>query len=118
MLRHAHLGLSVALLFCFQVSSAEAGMNKCTDGKQITYTNEPCEKMGLKSAGPIKDAVTVMPAVPIPQKENSENPGKDHGENNETPKNKAPMDDVSGADASKAATIKPVSPLVNKMLDY
>ena len=54
MLRHAHLGLSVALLFCFQVSSAEASMNKCTDGKQITYTNEPCEKMGLKSAGLLK----------------------------------------------------------------
>ena len=115
MLRPAHLGLSVAILFCFQVSSAEAGMNKCTDGKQITYTNEPCEKMGLKSAGPIKDAVTVMPAVPVPQKEKS---GKDRGEDYEAPKNKSPSDGASGADVSRAATIKPVSPLVNKMLDW
>jgi len=39
-------------------------MHKCTDGRQITYTSEPCEKTGLTSAGPIKDAVTVMPLIP------------------------------------------------------
>jgi len=93
-------------------------MNKCTDGKQITYTNEPCEKTGLNSAGPIKDAVTVMPVAPKLQKESSEKPGKEQGDSDETPRNKAPMNDASGADVSREATIKPVNPLVNKMLKW
>lgn len=93
MLRPAHLGLSIALLICLPVSSAEAAMNKCTDGIQITYTNEPCEKLGLKSAGPIKDAVTIMPAASKPKEEPSEKPNKDHGEDNDVPKNKTSSED-------------------------
>src|SRR5574340_123549 len=117
MLRPAHLGLSIALFFCYPIASAEAAMNKCTDGRQLTYTNEPCEKMGLSSAGPIKDAVTVMPAVPKPKNDQAEEPGNAHGEGNDAPRNKA-SGDGSGEDVSRAATIKPANPPVNKMLDY
>ncbi|MBI5626940.1 MAG: hypothetical protein HY935_07075 [Nitrosomonadales bacterium] len=112
--RHAHLGLSIALFFCLPISNAEAGMNKCTDGRQITYTNEPCEKTGLTSAGPIKDAVTVMPLIPKNQTDPSEESGKENGANN-IPRNKAPRNDDSGADVSRDATTKPISPLVDKM---
>jgi hypothetical protein len=78
-------------------------MNKCTDGKQMTYTREPCEKLGLNTAGPIKDAVTVVPVAPKPQKDTSENSGEEHTARN---------------DVSRAATFKPVNPLVDKMLNW
>jgi len=61
-----YFGLSIALLFCYQISYAESNMNKCTDGKQITYTDKPCEKLGLKDAGPLNTTVTIVPATPIP----------------------------------------------------
>ena len=116
--RLAPLGLSLAIFFCFPMHDAEAGLNKCTDGKQITYTTEPCEKTGLTYAGPIKDAVTVMPIAPKRQNDSSKNPGKNNVEDNDLPKSKAPMNDDSGADAPKEATAKPVNPLVNKMLNW
>jgi hypothetical protein len=42
-------------------------MNKCTDGIQITYTDKPCEKLGLKDGGTLKDTVTILPTAPISQ---------------------------------------------------
>ncbi len=117
MLKPAHLGLSIALLFCHSMPNAEASLNKCTDGKQITYTTEPCEKTGLSSAGPIKDAVTVVPILPKPQKDSPEKPGKGHGEDNDIFRNNTPRNDGSGADVSKDATIKPANPLANKILN-
>jgi len=118
MLRPAHLGLSLALFFCFPIANAEAGMNKCTDGKQITYTNEPCEKLGLTSAGPIKEGVTVMPFVPKTQNDSSENSGKNRDAGNDSPRNTAPRNDDSGADVSREITIKPAGPLVDRMLKW
>lgn len=67
MLRLIHFVLPVALFFCQQIASAESIMNKCTDGTEITYTDKPCEKLGLKNAGPIKYNVTITPAVPVTQ---------------------------------------------------
>ena len=112
MFKRAHLGLYIAIFFCYPISSVEAAMNKCTDGKQITYTTEPCEKAGLNSAGPIKDAVTVMPLIPKTQDGPSEKSGKDNGGGNGIFRN-----DNSGADTHREVTIKPVNPLVNKMLE-
>lgn len=34
---------------------------KCTDGKTVTYSNTPCEKLDLKSNGVVPDKVSVMP---------------------------------------------------------
>ena len=67
MIKPTYLVLSIALFCCYQPSRAESIMNKCTDGTEITYTDKPCEKLGLKSAGPIKNTVTITPALPIPQ---------------------------------------------------
>jgi hypothetical protein len=118
MLKSAHLGLFVALFLGYSIADAEASMNKCTDGKQITYTNEPCEKTGLKAAGPIKDSVTVVPAAPVPKKELSENLDKDHSEGSEISGKKVSINDDSGTEVPRAPAIKPVSPLLDKMLNW
>ena len=60
-----HCVLAITLFFCCQLACAESTMNKCTDGTEITYTDKPCEKLGLKNAGPIKYTVTITPASPI-----------------------------------------------------
>ena len=44
--------------------SAETIMNKCTDGIRLTYTDKPCEKLGLKVVGPINNAVTEIITAP------------------------------------------------------
>ena len=77
MLKHAHLGLFFALFLFHPVSDVEARMNKCTDGMQTTYTSEPCERLGLDSAGPIKDLVTIVPVSPKPQMETPERSEED-----------------------------------------
>lgn len=96
MLRCIHTILSITLFFCFPIANAESATYKCTDGKRITYANQPCEKLELKPAGPIKDGVTVVPAAPKQKKISAENlnaensnagstqpnyQGNDHGDN-------------------------------------
>jgi hypothetical protein len=76
--------------------SAESILNKCTDGKQITYTDKPCEKLGLKGAGPIKDTVTIVTVSSKP----------------EVPLNKSHEDD-----APKAETNGPIKLLLDKFLN-
>lgn len=107
MFKSAHLGLLVAILFCFSIADADASMNKCTDGKQITYTTEPCEKTGLVVVGPIKESVSVVPAAPVPKKELPEHSG-----------NKYSRNDDSTVEVPSAPAIKPVSPLLDKILNW
>jgi len=114
MLKASYLGLFIALLFCRSNAYAESTANKCTDGKQITYANMPCEKLGLKSIGPVKDAVIVVPATKIPKKNPPADPEKKHFE-----KNDAQAAGVSEGDAPEPpAIIKPVNPMVEKMLQW
>ena len=43
-------------------------MYKCTDEqRRITYSNETCEKQGLKDAGPVVDRVTSVPFTEPPK---------------------------------------------------
>lgn len=111
MLKPSYLGLPIALLFCYQMAHAESTTNKCTDGKKITYANMPCEKLGLRSAGPVRDAVTVVPAPPKPQIIPAEKPAKEPGETE-----KAPDSDADEIGVPKPAKIKPINPLIQKML--
>lgn len=99
MLRLKHL--PVAFLLCYPFFS-EAATNKCTDGKRITYANVPCEKLGLQSVGPVKSMVTVLPATPAPDRSGK---GSD-----------APVPNAEGK-ATGGTTVKPVSPLVEKLLN-
>lgn len=106
MLKLSHLGLSIALCSCLPMAYAEPTTNKCTDGKQITYANMPCEDLGLKSAGPVKYAVTVVPALAKQQNDPAGNSGKVHGEKG----------DVHGTDVPGDGKIKPISPLLEKLM--
>lgn len=112
MLKRTPLGLSIALLFTCPIPDAAAGMHKCTDGRQITYTSEPCEKTGLTSAGPIKDAVTVMPLIPKTQSDPPGKSGKDDGERNDVSRDSARDNNDADADVSGETTTRPA----NKML--
>jgi hypothetical protein len=55
--------VTFALLLLAPALAAAQPMNKCVDDKkQVTYSNFPCEKQGLKSAGTVtQDRVTSMP---------------------------------------------------------
>jgi len=63
--RSIYAALFIALFFVNQMSYADSVLNKCTDGKQITYTDKPCEKLGLKDGGAIKNTVTIVQATSI-----------------------------------------------------
>jgi len=100
--------LPIALVLCLTFSLAEAATNKCTDGRRITYANVPCEEMGLKSAGPVKSLVTVVPATPA---------AGEQGKVDSAGEYKAPKDETAEDKPSKGATIKQVNPSVKKLLN-
>lgn len=104
-----YLKLLAGLVLCLSVSPAGAAAYKCTDGKNITYATQPCDELGLTSAGTVKDTVTVMPATPV---EKSSEKASEKGI-------QRMINDDSGEDTvRKDSTIKPVNPLVQKMLDW
>lgn len=113
MLKPASIGFSAVLAFCIPIAHADSTANKCTDGKHITYANMPCEELGLKSAGPVKDAVTVVPAIQKPKMPVSEDSKKQHYE-----KNDVREADDTGAGAPDDQKIKPINPLIEKMMNW
>ncbi len=55
--------LFAILALCSAGAAAQTTMYKCTDAQgRITYSNEACDKQGLKDAGPVPDRVTTMPS--------------------------------------------------------
>jgi hypothetical protein len=106
MLKHSHLGLSCVLIFCYPVAHAESTTNKCTDGKNVTYANMPCEKLGLKTIGPVKNTITVVPATQKPEENLSENSGKQDGDKNE----------ASGVAATETGKTNPAKSLLEKIM--
>ena len=79
----------VLVLSLWAVAAPAQTMYKCTDAqRRITYSNEACEKQGLKDAGPVADRVTSMPFT-------------------EPPKPAARTD---------RAPLKPVNPLIEKLV--
>ena len=100
-------GALFAILALWAAASAAQTMYKCTDAqRRITYSNEACEKQGLKDAGKIADRVTSMPFTSPPKPA----AGKDAA--------KAPVPQKSDdAEISRGGTrIKPVNPLIEKLL--
>lgn len=57
------------LLLALWCAPAAAQLNKCLDDKkQVTYSNIPCDKQGLKSGGTVtQDRVTSMPFTETPK---------------------------------------------------
>ena len=98
MFNRIHLFLFIALIFSSQLNYADSVMNKCTDGREITYTDKPCEKLGLTSAGPLNYSVTIIPAIPVPKAPRDKVKAKDIA----APE--APASSVVESDAYKCTT--------------
>ena len=98
--------LFLTLLAWAAVCAAQT-MYKCTDARQrVTYSNESCEKLGLKDAGPVAERTTTMPLAPPPQPAARKDAAK-------APAPRAKDD----ADAERGgAQVKPVVPLLEKLL--
>lgn len=102
MLRSVLFTLPVAIFCGYQTSFADSILNKCTDGNRLTYTDKPCEKLGLQDAGPLNNTVTEIIAPPHPQ----------------IPQHEAQANEVSGTHISKPAKIKPVKLLLDKTTNF
>jgi mRNA-degrading endonuclease toxin of MazEF toxin-antitoxin module len=59
-------GAFLLLLLWTAAAQAQSTMYKCVDERrQLTYSNVPCEKQGLKTDGTVTaDRVTTMPNTP------------------------------------------------------
>ena len=85
----------LAFLALWAVDGAAQTTYKCTDAqRRVTYSSEACEKQGLKDAGPVADRVTSMPFT--------------------VPPKPAPRTDP--APRTEPSSIKPVNPLIEKLL--
>ena len=111
MLKLPRLELSIVIIFLCPLAHAENTTNKCTDGKQVTYANMPCEKLGLNSVGPVKNAVTIIPAPPKPKKPPPENYTNERSE-----KDDVTQSDATDDEAPSTTKIKPINPLIEKLL--
>lgn len=98
MFNRSQFFLFIALIFSFQLVYADSVMNKCTDGREITYTDKPCEKLGLTSAGPLNYSVTIIPATPVSKASRNKVKAKDISDA------EAPVSSVVESDAYKCTT--------------
>ena len=61
-------GALFAILALLAANAAAQTTYKCTDAqRRITYSNEACDKQGLKGAGPVADRTTTVPLGPLPK---------------------------------------------------
>ncbi|MBM3346324.1 MAG: hypothetical protein FJY55_07515 [Betaproteobacteria bacterium] len=103
----APLGAAVAALFALTPwpGAAQAELYKCTDGHATTYLSTTCDKLGLKSAGAIRDRLTVINNTPPAARP-------------EAPKatTATAAEDEEQRARKAAAAIKPVNPLLDRLL--
>lgn len=103
------LGVAMAALIALVPwpGAAQAELYKCTDGHATTYSSTACDKLGLKSAGAIRDRLTIINAPAAARQE--------------APKSNAPATTTSAEDEEQrarksAAAIKPINPLVDRLV--
>jgi len=94
-----------ATLALWAAASTAQTMYKCTDAqRRITYSSEPCDKLGLKDGGPVADRTTSMPFTPPPK------PAARSDSAKEAPRPKG------DADVGRGGTqITPIVPLLEKL---
>lgn len=106
----------VAVLFAMLVAAAAPrpalaqGVVKCLDGKAVTYSNTPCDKLGLKSAGEVRDRVTTLQMAPPPAAK-----GATKGPAAPAAAGKPGTVPGNEIDLPKTSTVKPVNPLIEKL---
>ena len=87
---------------------AQAELFKCTDGVSTTYASSACEKLGLKSAGAIRDRLTVVGNGP---------PSAKPGPAKAQVAAKPPATEEEEQRARRAAAgLKPINPLIDRLL--
>jgi hypothetical protein len=98
-------GTLFLVLTIWSATSAAQTMYKCTDAQQrITYSNETCEKQGLKDAGIVPDRVTTVPFTEPPKPASRKDAAK------------APAPREGDEEAGRGgAQVKPVVPLLEKL---
>jgi hypothetical protein len=99
-------GALFAILALWAASGAAQTMYKCTDARsRVTYSNETCEKQGLKDAGTVPDRVTSMPFTatqkPAVSKDAAKAPAPQKNDDTET--------------GRSGTQVKPVAPLLEKL---
>ena len=86
----------------------QAELFKCTDGVSTTYASSACEKLGLKSAGAIRDRLTVVgngPPAAKPEPAKAQVAAK------------PPATEQEEQRARRAAAgLKPINPLIDRLL--
>src|SRR4029079_8887407 len=72
--------------------------------RRITYSSDPCDKLGLRDAGPVADRTTSMPFTPPPK------PAVRSDSAKEAPRQKG------DADVGRGGTqVTPIAPLLEKL---
>jgi hypothetical protein len=110
----------VAVLFAMLVAAAAPrpalaqGVVKCLDGKAVTYSNTPCDKLGLKPAGEVRDRVTTLP-MGVPQVAAKGGPAKGPAATANAAAGKPGTVPGNEIDMPKTSTLKPVNPLIEKL---
>lgn len=102
---NARICLAALLVLVGPGTAAAQGIVKCLDGKTVTYSNTPCEKLGLKPAGEVKDRVTTLPMSSPAAAKALTAPAKNQP-------GVAPGNEI---DMPKTSTLKPVNPLIEKL---
>ena len=87
---------------------AAAQTYKCKDQVgAVTYSNEACEKQGLKDAGKVRERLTTMQNQPLPVRKLS--PPKDEGRGADKGRRE------ESQEGAPAARIEPVVPLTREL---
>jgi hypothetical protein len=98
-------GALFTILALWATAGAAQTMYKCTDAQQrVTYSNETCEKLGLKDAGTVADRVTTLPFAEPPKPASRKDAAR------------APAAREGDEEAGRSgAQVKPVVPLLEKL---
>lgn len=112
-------GLAVAL---HPVSGWGDTVYKCSDGKAVTYSNTPCDKLGLNSSGVVPDKVSVMPggvpeaAKAAAAKAAPESAAKSGAATAPASSPAPATGTASGSSAGAASKASPLNPLIEQLM--
>ena len=113
------IGLAVAL---HPVTGWGDTVYKCSDGKAVTYSNTPCDKLGLNSSGVVADKVSVMPggtpdaAKAAAAKAAPEGAAKSGAPSAPASSSSPAAGSASGSSAGAASKASPVNPLIEQLM--
>ena len=104
----------MAGLVLLPVTGSGDTVYKCTDGKAITYSNTPCEKLDLKSSGVVSDKVSIMPGLPA---EPATRPAADKAGARAPDKAAAKAGGGAGLEADAVPRpVVPANPVIDKLM--